>query len=111
MADVFESPLKVVVAYAAPGVEAQIELALPAGSVVADAVDASGFIARLALDRAMIGYAIFGERARADTPLRDGDRVELTRPLLADPKDARRRRARTPPPARKRRRRPTGSEA
>jgi putative ubiquitin-RnfH superfamily antitoxin RatB of RatAB toxin-antitoxin module len=103
--------LRIVVAYAAPGVEAQIELALPAGSVVADAVDASGFIARLALDPTTIGYAIFGERARAETPLRDGDRVELTRSLLADPKDARRRRARTPPPARTRRRRSTGSEA
>ena len=117
--------LKVVVAYAAPGVEAQVELTLPADSVVADAVEASGFIERfiratgpskaaglrcasggsaaakpqawgsiLALDRAKLGYAIFGQRARADTPLRDGDRVELTRPLVADPKDARRRRAR-----------------
>ena len=51
----------------------------------------------LALDRAAIGYAIFGQRARADTPLKDGDRVELTRPLVADPKDARRRRARDHP--------------
>jgi putative ubiquitin-RnfH superfamily antitoxin RatB of RatAB toxin-antitoxin module len=102
--------LKVVVAYAAPGVEAQIELVLPEDSVVADAVDASGLIARLALDRAIIGYAIFGQRARADTPLRDGDRVELTRPLVADPKDARRRRARDHPLAPTRRRRPTGFE-
>jgi putative ubiquitin-RnfH superfamily antitoxin RatB of RatAB toxin-antitoxin module len=131
-------PLKVIVSYAAPGVEAHIELVLPADSAVADAVEASGFIERfiraagprrgcsptggsaaakpqawgsiLALDRAMIGYAIFGQRARADTPLRDGDRVELTRPLLADPKDARRRRARDHPLATTRRR-PTEFEA
>jgi putative ubiquitin-RnfH superfamily antitoxin RatB of RatAB toxin-antitoxin module len=74
-------------------------------------VEASDFSARLALDRAAIGYAIFGQRARADTPLRDGDRVELTRPLVADPKDARRRRARDHPLAKIRRERSPGSEA
>jgi putative ubiquitin-RnfH superfamily antitoxin RatB of RatAB toxin-antitoxin module len=124
-------PLKIVVVYAAPGIEAEIELMLPANAVVADAVEASGFIERFiraapggsaaakpqawgstsALDRAAIGYAIFGQRARADTPLRDGDRVELTRPLVADPKDARRQRARDHPLAPTRRRRPPGSDA
>jgi len=37
--------------------------------------------------------AIFGVIASATTPLQDGDRIELLRPLLADPKEARRRRA------------------
>ena len=37
--------------------------------------------------------AVFGVRAESDAVLRDGDRVELLRPLQADPKDARRRRA------------------
>ena len=90
-------PLKIVVVYAAPGVEAEIELSLPVDAVVADAVEASGLIARLGLDDAAIGYAIFGQRSRGDTPLKDGDRIELTRPLVADPKDARRRRARNHP--------------
>jgi putative ubiquitin-RnfH superfamily antitoxin RatB of RatAB toxin-antitoxin module len=36
---------------------------------------------------------VFGVRATGETVLRDGDRLELLRPLLADPKDARRRRA------------------
>ena len=34
-----------------------------------------------------------GVRARSDTPLRDGDRIEILRPLPADPKELRRRRA------------------
>ena len=39
------------------------------------------------------GYAVYGKRVAADAPLRDGDRLELLRPLRMDPKEARRRRA------------------
>jgi putative ubiquitin-RnfH superfamily antitoxin RatB of RatAB toxin-antitoxin module len=39
-----------------------------------------------------VAYAIFGQRVEGDSPLRDGDRVELLRPLQADPKEARRQR-------------------
>jgi hypothetical protein len=45
-------------------------------------------VARLALP-ATIAYAIHGQRAAPDTPLVEGDRIELTRPLLADAKAAR----------------------
>ena len=40
-----------------------------------------------------MGYAIHGQRAELTDQLHDGDRVELLRGLLADPKDARRKRA------------------
>jgi putative ubiquitin-RnfH superfamily antitoxin RatB of RatAB toxin-antitoxin module len=90
-------PLRVVVAYAAPGVEAHVALTLAPGAAVADAVAASGLVERLALVPATLGYAVFGQRARADTPLADGDRVEITRPLDTDPKDLRRRRAAASP--------------
>lgn len=63
---------------------------LPAGARVADAVAAAGWTGLAAIN----GYAVFGQRAQADTVLEDGDRVELLRPLQADPKDARRKRAR-----------------
>ena len=56
------------------------------GATLADAFAASGWDAAPA--------AVFGERARADRPLENGDRVEVLRPLIADPKEARRRRAR-----------------
>src|SRR3546814_20263535 len=64
------------------------DLVLPAGATVAEAVAASGFGAE-----GISGFAIHGERAVASTLLRDGDRVELLRPLEVDPKEARRRRA------------------
>ncbi len=61
---------------------------LPPGATLAQALAASG------LDAAGIAaYAIFGQRADAGTPLSDGDRVELLRPLEVDPKQARRLRA------------------
>lgn len=42
---------------------------------------------------AAVPLGIFGRKIKDDTPLRDHDRVEVYRPLLADPKEARRRRA------------------
>jgi putative ubiquitin-RnfH superfamily antitoxin RatB of RatAB toxin-antitoxin module len=85
--------LHVVVAWAAPGAEALVDLELPEGATVADAIARSGIVARLGLDAASLVPAIFGQRAESATPLADGDRVELTRPLLADAKAQRRARA------------------
>jgi len=48
---------------------------------------------RFALADQAIGFAIHGQRADGDTPLADGDRIELTRPLIADAKQIRRERA------------------
>jgi putative ubiquitin-RnfH superfamily antitoxin RatB of RatAB toxin-antitoxin module len=88
-----EDTVQVTVAFAAPGAEAIVAVTLPAGATLGDAIAASGIVARLGLDPALLECAIFGQRAKPDTPLADGDRVELTRPLTADPKRARRRRA------------------
>ena len=60
-------------------------LELADGATVADAVEACGVDAPV---------AVFGENVRLSRRLEDGDRIEVLRPLLADPKDARRRRAR-----------------
>ena len=94
--------MKVQVAYAGPEGAAIATVELPETASVADAVTASGIVGRLALFEAALGYAIFGQRASPGTPLREGDRVELLRPLVADPKEARRRRAADHPLARKR---------
>jgi uncharacterized protein len=85
--------VKVEVAYAGPEGVAIVALALPESACVADAVEASGLVARFGLVDAALGVAIFGQAAQRTTPLKSGDRVELLRPLEADPKDARRRRA------------------
>jgi len=85
--------VSVTIAYAAPDVEVIVALTLQAGATVEDAVAQSGILAQLALDPALLEFAIYGQRARGETPLADGDRVELTRPLQADPKRIRRKRA------------------
>ena len=64
-------------------------LNLPAGATVRDALAASGFEPRLEGH----AFGIFGKRVELDRRLNDGDRVEIYRPLVLDPKEARRRRA------------------
>ncbi len=66
-----------------------VTLQLPAGSTIAEAAAA----AKLPGSETVTGYALHGIRGEPSTLLRDGDRVELLRPLQMDPKDARRRRA------------------
>ena len=68
------------------GAEA-ITVQLPAGATVRDALAAAGFAARHQ------DVGVYGKRVGADAPLADGDRVELYRPLLLDPKERRRQRA------------------
>ena len=69
------------------GFEAE-DLELPGGACVTDALQAT----RIA-QQGVAGHAIHGERATPQTPLREGDRLELLGPLLVDPKEARRERA------------------
>ena len=64
---------------------------LAEGSTLLDALQASG-IDVPGLDLATCPVGVFGKKKASDTVLREGDRVEIYRPLVADPKDARRRR-------------------
>jgi len=79
--------MKVEVVYARPEGAQVMSLELPAGARLRDAVSASGFN----IENHAVG--IFGKRVALDHPLADGDRVEIYRPLVIDPKEARRRRA------------------
>jgi hypothetical protein len=85
--------MRVNVAYVAPGAEVLIAVELDDGATVADALGASRIAERFGVDVTSHGLAVFGKRANPDTLLVDGDRVEITRPLVCDPKTARRRRA------------------
>lgn len=80
------------VVYAAAKQADAVSVRLPAGATVRDAVTASGIAERRAVDLDAVG--VFGRRVAADTRLADGDRVEIYRPLLVDPKEQRRQRAR-----------------
>lgn len=88
--------LRIEVVYATAGHQAVRRLELPAGSRVRDAIRASGLLSEFVeidLDRNRNRVGIFGEPVDLDRLLADGERVEIYRPLIADPKEARRRRA------------------
>ncbi len=86
--------LRVEVVLARPDAADRVALELEAGATARDALQASGLVARHPeLGSGAVPLGIFGRRVRAETPLNDGDRIEIYRPLVADPKDARRRRA------------------
>lgn len=82
------------IAYAKPARQEVIELKLPQGSTLQQAVEASGLLQRHAeIDLARAKVGIYGKLAKLDTVLRDRDRVEIYRPLIADPKAVRQQRA------------------
>lgn len=69
-------------------------LKVPAGSTVAQAIEASGFLEKFPeIDLAKNKLGIFAKLSKPDTVLRDLDRVEIYRPLIADPKEVRKQRA------------------
>lgn len=86
--------LNVEIAYALPSRQELVHLMLPAGSTVQQAIEASGLLLKYAdIDLKKNKVGIYGKLSRLDAPLRDRDRVEIYRPLLADPKEVRKKRA------------------
>lgn len=89
-----DQEITVEVVYALPGNQLLVELSVVPGTTAREAIAQSGILARFPQidpDRQRIG--IFGRVVKADAVLQAGDRVEIYRPLIADPKEARRRRA------------------
>lgn len=82
------------VAYARPDVQVIIPLDVRAGTTMEEAVKHSGILERFPeIDLAVNKVGIFGKLGKLSAPLREGDRVEIYRPLLADPKEVRKQRA------------------
>jgi hypothetical protein len=82
------------VVYALPDEQILLKRSVPKGTTVAGAIHSSGLLDKhpeIDLDKSKLG--IFGKLTKADTVLRDKDRIEIYRPLIADPKEVRRRRA------------------
>jgi len=82
------------VAYALKDKQALLSLEMNEGATVKDAIDASGIIysyPQINLTTDKVG--IFGKLTKLDTVLREKDRVEIYRPLIADPKQVRKERA------------------
>jgi len=94
MADVQPALLEVVVCYATARDEFLATLQVPPGTTIGQAIERSGVLAahpEINLVTQPVG--IFAKKKTLDTLLRARDRIEIYRPLVADPKDSRRKRA------------------
>lgn len=95
--------LRVQVAIAWPERQDVVEVELPDGARVADALTAARLAERFpGLEPARMALGIWSRPCGLDTPLRDADRVEVYRPLQADAKALRRERAGLKPSTRSR---------
>lgn len=86
--------LTVEVAYALPEQQFSLPLKVPPGTTAREAIDRSGLLQthpEIDLTRNKVG--VFGKLTRLDQVLREGDRLEVYRPLKADPKEVRKLRA------------------
>jgi putative ubiquitin-RnfH superfamily antitoxin RatB of RatAB toxin-antitoxin module len=89
-----EQQILVEVVYALAQQQTLLKCHVPAGSTVEQAIQASGMLVKYPeIDLAINKLGIFGKLTKADTVLRDKDRIEIYRPLIADPKEVRRKRA------------------
>lgn len=86
--------IHVEVVYARPELQEVTKLSLPEGSTVGQAIEASGLLAKHPeIDLAKNKLGVYAKLTKVETPLRDRDRVEIYRPLIADPKEVRKQRA------------------
>lgn len=86
--------IRVEVAYALPDEQLILELEVDQGTTVQQAIlrsGISGYFQELDIENVKVG--IFGKLTKMDRELKAGDRVEIYRPLIADPKEVRRQRA------------------
>jgi len=94
MAENDEKSIMVEVAFAKPDEQVIISVSVPEGTKVIDAIMQSGILDRfpqINLEKDKIG--IFSKICKKDAVLREKDRIEIYRPLIADPKEMRKLRA------------------
>ena len=86
--------ITVEVAYADPGEQLILRLDVAPDTTVQEAIEQSGILERFPeIDPAKMKTGIFGKLKKTSQTLREGDRVEIYRPLIADPKQVRKERA------------------
>ena len=86
--------INIEVVYALPDEQILFKQSAPEGVTVAEAITLCGAFEKYSeIDLAANKLGIFGKLTKADAVLRDRDRIEIYRPLLADPKEVRRKRA------------------
>ena len=89
-----DEPIEVEVAYARPDEQVILTVQVPPGTTIAEAIRLSGVLERFPeIDLAASKVGVFGKVGRLEQELAAGDRVEIYRALIADPKEARKQRA------------------
>jgi putative ubiquitin-RnfH superfamily antitoxin RatB of RatAB toxin-antitoxin module len=82
------------VAYAKPEEQVIVTIKVPQGTTIGQVVQLSGLLARFPeISSSGLKVGIFGAACKPEQAVKQGDRVEIYRPLLHDPKEARRQRA------------------
>ena len=86
--------IMVEVAYAKPDIQVILPVRLTAGATALQAIESSGILEKFPeIDLKQNKIGIFGKLTKPETTVRDKDRVEIYRKLIADPKEVRRQRA------------------
>ncbi len=86
--------INIEVVYALPHEQSLLKKSVSSGTTVAEAIQACGILQKYPeIDLGTVKLGIFGKLTKADAVLRDKDRIEIYRPLIADPKEVRRKRA------------------
>ena len=86
--------INVDVCYGLPEKQLLIKVKLSEGSTLQQALEASGILVKHPeIDLKKNKFGVFAKLSKVDTVLRDRDRVEIYRPLIADPKEVRKQRA------------------
>ncbi|MDR2260497.1 MAG: RnfH family protein [Azoarcus sp.] len=78
--------MQIGVVYSEPDQQVWLDIEVPDTATVREAIECSGILGQcpqIDLETQKVG--IFGKLAKLDTPLKSGDRVEIYRPIIADP--------------------------
>lgn len=88
-----QSQIKVEVAYAREDTQQILDFMVNVGTTIEQAVEQSGILSLFPeIDLCVNKVGIFGKLGKKTATLKEGDRVEIYRPLIADPKEVRRKR-------------------
>ena len=83
--------IEIEVAYATPDKQLILSVSVPAGATIEEAIALSGIAQKFPeIDPGELVVGIFGKRAKLDHRLANGERIEIYRPLRADPREIRR---------------------
>ena len=89
-----QQTITIEVAYAKPEKQSIISLQVKPGTTLLEAIKLSGMLEQFPeIDLAEAKFGVFSKISPPETVLRERDRVEIYRPLIADPKESRRKRA------------------